>query len=182
MDRRQQKTRKAIFQAFSSLLAKKHYNKITVQEIIDAANVGRSTFYAHFETKDALLNELCQELFDHIISSAFDASHTHGLDNHNEPESVFTHLLQHLAENDMHILELLSSESSELFLPYFRIRLNDLMKTQFRIQNDEIPYDFLINHITGSFVEMTLWWIQNGMEEAPEELDHYFRKVIEPIC
>ena len=186
MDRRQQKTRTAIFSAFTSLLAEKSYSKITVQEIIDAANVGRTTFYAQFETKDDLLKELCQELFGHIISSAMDCAHTHGLySDRSAPESVFCHLLQHLQENDKNIIALLSCESSEMFLRFFKDSLNDLVRSQFinqnRKANTDIPQDFLINHISGSFVEMVLWWIKGHMRQTPEDLDHYFRAVIEPI-
>ena len=91
MDRRQQKTRAAIFQAFTALLSEKNYSRITVQEIIDRANVGRTTFYTHFETKEELLKALCEELFGHIIASAQDATHTHGLysdRNAQSPSSV----------------------------------------------------------------------------------------------
>ena len=186
MDRRQQKTRAAIFQAFIELLARKSYTRITVQEIIDLANVGRTTFYAHFETKDDLLKALCETLFGHIISSAADCVHTHGLySDGNAPESVFCHLLQHLQENDHNILDLLSCESSEIFLRYFKDSLNELIQTQFvkqgKIGGTDIPQDFLINHISGSFVEMVLWWVKGRMKQTPEQLDLYFRVVIEPI-
>lgn len=186
MDRRQQKTRAAIFSAFSTLLSEKSYSKITVQEIIDTANIGRTTFYAHFETKDELLKALCEKLFGHIISSALDCTHTHGLySGGNAPESVFCHLLQHLQENDNNILGLLSCESSEIFLRYFKDSLNELIRMQFvnqnRNSNPDIPQDFLINHISGSFVEMVLWWIKGRMKQTPEKLDCYFRAVIEPI-
>ncbi len=56
MDRRQRKSRERIFHAFIELLAKKHFNQITVGEIIERADVGRATFYAHFETKDFSLS------------------------------------------------------------------------------------------------------------------------------
>ena len=186
MDRRQQKTRAAIFHAFSSLLAEENYNRITVQEIIDRANIGRTTFYAHFETKDDLLKALCEELFGHILSSARDCTHTHGLYSNNQvPESVFCHLLQHLKENENNILELLSCESNEIFLRYFKDNLNSLVQSQFvnqnRKANTDIPQDFLINHISSSFVEMVLWWIKGRMKQTPVELDRYFRAVIEAI-
>ena len=132
------------------------------------------------------MKALCEELFGHIISSAMDCTHTHGLySNNNVPESVFCHLLQHLQENENNILELLSCENSDLFLRYFKDNLKELLQNQFvnqnRRNNKDIPQDFLVNHITGSFVQMVLWWIKNQMKEPPEKLDKYFRAVIEPI-
>lgn len=184
MDRRQQKTRTAIFDAFGKLLAEKSYSRITVQEIIDAANVGRTTFYAHFETKDDLLKALCEGLFGHIVSAATDRTHTHGLPPQGDgPESVFCHLLQHLQENDRNILGLLSCESSEIFLRYFKDSLNGLVRAQLaeRRQQLDLPQDFLVNHVAGSFVEMVLWWIKEKMRHTPVELDRYFRLVMGPI-
>ena len=72
MDRRQRKTREAIFNAFTGLLSQKDYTQITVGEIIDRADIGRATFYAHFETKEILLKEFCRELFCHIFDAEQD--------------------------------------------------------------------------------------------------------------
>lgn len=186
MDRRQQKTRAAIFAAFSSLLAKKSYDRVTVQEIIDAANVGRTTFYAHFAAKEELLKALCEELFGHIIGSAADRTHAHGLYSSSAaPDSVFCHLLQHLQKNENNILGLLSGESSELFLRYFRDSLRTLVRERVVAQaphpRADLPEDFLLNHISGSFVEMVLWWVKGGMKQTPEQLDRYFSAVTEPL-
>ena len=79
----------------------------------------------------------------------------------------------------------ISCESSEIFLRYFKDSLSELIQSQFVVQNrhanESLPDDFLINHIAGSFVEMVLWWIKGRMKQTPEELDRYFRAVIEPI-
>ena len=109
MDRRQKKTRAAIFEAFTVLHSKKQYNKITIQDIIDEANVGRSTFYALFETKEDLLRAFCEELFQHIVDSAMNHGDTHGRYSDSvAPQSVFCHILQHLEKNDHNILSLFS--------------------------------------------------------------------------
>ena len=129
MDGRQRMSREAIFIAFTELLSKKHYNQITVGEIIEKADIGRATFYAHFETKDFLLKELCEELFCHIFDSTEEMSekHRHIFDC-DAPSSVVLHLLQHLQKNDNRILDLLACENNELFLQYFKDNLKNMIK------------------------------------------------------
>src|SRR5215469_94292 len=55
IDRRIQKTKRGLSQALVELILEKGYEQITVQDILDRANVGRSTFYAHYENKELLL-------------------------------------------------------------------------------------------------------------------------------
>ena len=185
MDRRQKKTRAAILSAFTELLAEKPYDKITIQQIIDRADVGRTTFYDHFETKDALLSTLCEELFGHIIHDALCQRHLHGLYTKEEPDvSIFFHVLAHLQENDHNILRLLSGESNELFLRYFQAGMVQVVNQRILPEHgskSNLPVDFLVNHIAGSFIEMVHWWIRGGMIYTPKELDSYFRAVIEPL-
>lgn len=186
MDRRQRKTRDAIFAAFTELLARKPYHEITVQEIIDTADIGRATFYAHFETKDYLLKDLCEELFGHIIDTAMGLPHGH---THcpfgSEEDSVFLHLLRHLRENDRNILSLLSSESNELFLRYFKTNLSRLVRIRLadtgRLRPSGLPEEFLINHIAVSFVETVSWWLRHGKEDPPERIASYFETAVSPL-
>ena len=183
MDRRQRKTREAIFSAFIELLSEKSFNQITVSDIIDRADIGRATFYAHFETKDFLLKELCEELFCHIFDSTTDSDceHRH-IFNCNASGSVFKHLFEHLQNNDNQILDLLSSENNELFLKYFKTNLLQLVESQLDTfsshKASELPQDFYINHIASTFVETVRWWIANKMEQTPQEITDYFFAVV----
>lgn len=183
MDRRQRKTREAIFKAFTELLAKKDFNQITVGEIINVADVGRATFYSHFETKDFLLKEFCEELFCHIfdIENDKEKEHKH-IFTCDGSESVFLHLFQHLQKNDNNILTLLSSQNNELFLRYFKRNLETLIENHLTLfeshKSTKVPESFWKNHIVSTFVETLKWWIDNGMKENPEVITEYFFEVI----
>ena len=61
-DRRVGKTRKALKEALTDLILEKGYESVTVQDVIDRADVGRSTFYAHFVDKDDLLMAILADL------------------------------------------------------------------------------------------------------------------------
>lgn len=183
MDRRQRKTREAIFKAFIYLLSEKNFSRITVEEIINIADVGRATFYAHFETKDYLLKELCAELFDHIFSSEKEnanlQSNLFQCDTH---DSVFLHLFKHIQQNDNNIAKLLSSKNNELFLEYFKNGVKTLVEKHiydFKNQKPAIlPKDFWTNHITSTFIETLKWWLENKMEQSPETITDYFLQTI----
>lgn len=183
MDRRQRKTRELIFNAFIQLLSKKHYNNVTVGEIIELANVGRATFYAHFETKDFLLKELCVELFDHI----FNAEHKSelsvgGIFNCDIQGSVFLHLFKHVKENDINIRKLLSSQNNELFLEYFKSEVKNLVVKRLEYFDSKkpknIPNDFWVNHVASTFIETLKWWINNKMKESVEVINEYFMALV----
>ncbi len=175
MDRRQQKTRSAIFQAFNHLLEQKHYNNITVQEILDEANIGRSTFYSHFETKDALLKEMCTDIFDHIFSHELqpETSHDFSLSDHGLQEKI-THLLYHLKDNKGNVLGVLSGESGELFMRYFKEYLITMFQQYPKSLKQGVPEEFALNHLVGSFAEAVRWWIGTRMQMPPEELTDYY--------
>lgn len=183
MDRRQIKTREAIFKAFTELLSKKDFNQITVGEIIDKANIGRATFYSHFETKDYLLKDLCKELFCHIFDTENGEGHEHKhIFECDSSEPVFLHLLRHLQRNDNNILALLSSQNNELFLRYFRSNLEELVESHLSLfdsqKKKDLPESFWKKHIVSTFVEIIKWWIDGSMKESPEVITKYFFTVI----
>lgn len=183
MDRRQRKTREAIFNAFISLLSKKHYNNITVGEIIQIADIGRATFYSHFETKDFLLKELCAELFDHIFNSEKENTQCdYNIFNCNIQDDVFLHLFKHIKKNDNNICKLLSSKNNELFLEYFRTGLHVLIINHLADFNSKkpslIPNEFWVDHITATFIETLRWWIKDKMKQSPETITEYFLSLI----
>lgn len=179
MDRRQKKTREAIFRAFTDLLSKKSYHYITVQDILDAADVGRTTFYAHFETKEYLLRDLCADLFGHIIDTTMgQASCACG----GAEGSAFLHLLRHLRQNDRGILDLLSSENDGLFLDYFRGQVCRLVESVYGHRlNPDLPRDYLAQHIAATFVQTVRWWLSEECIRTPEEVTACFLAVTEPL-
>lgn len=180
MDRRQKKTRDAIFRAFSTLLEKKRFEHITVQEIIDEANVGRSTFYAHFETKDDLLRALCTDIFHHVFTQELpQESDPAGLSGERRLELKLGHILYHLGERRGDLKGILSSESGEVFLRFFREYLRELFlryREEFRV---DVPQEYLIHHLVGSFAETVKWWIAGEAKYTPEEMARFYLAVIE---
>lgn len=174
MDRRQRKTRQAIFEAFSELLETNRYENITVGDIIDRADVGRSTFYSHFETKDTLLKAICSDIFEHIFKGDICdyPGHTENL------QEKLAHILWHLKDHKKDVIGLLSCESADMFMGYIKDYLGELFSMHLGEFNKDVPEEFLLNHLTSSFCAVIKWCVSKKMDISPEDTAEYFMKLV----
>ena len=175
MNRQSRKTRQAIFTAFGTLLNQKKYSKITMQEIADLADVGRSTVYSHFETKENLMIAMCRDMFEEMSASGHVGS--------DSPESMLVALLTHIKENKKVIIGIFASESMDIFIGISKHLLNAMFMPLLGEYDETVtglPKDFLLNHLVGSFMEAVKWWVTKKMELSPEDMAQYFIKVAKP--
>ena len=168
-----EQTRQAVYDAFTGLLGQKKYASITVQEIIDRANIGRSTFYAHFETKDDLLKSLCAEIFEHVFSEELQKEKTHDFSAAHDTGAMITHILFHLQEHMAYLPGILSGESGEIFLSSFKEQLKGLFARSGAASGGAVPREYILNHMVCDFAETVRWWTQNR-QYTPEEISSFF--------
>jgi AcrR family transcriptional regulator len=170
MDRRQKKTRKAIFDAFSELIQEKNYNDITIQDIIDRADIGRSTFYSHFHTKDEMLDDMCSHIFRHISADHENKEDTHDFSGApNTLRDMLTHLLYHLREHKDIVSGMMLSVSHEIFIRYLDEYLDRLFRG-FLIRTDGVPEEYLLDQAISGFSGTVRWWAMRDMSDSPEEI------------
>ena len=171
-DRRITKTRKAIYAAFLQLLNQKNFETITVQEIIDLADVGRSTFYSHYESKELLLDELCRYLFHHLFER----------EENINIEAYLTHIFLHFKKNQDHVTSLLFSKN-DYFLRQLQKELEHhvypMVAEDLRVSYPNIPSSFLKHFVVTNFIETLTWWLKKGKSYKEDQVVRFYLGVIE---
>ena len=181
-DRRVNKTRKAIFNALGDLLQEKKFACITVQDIIDRADIGRATFYAHFPAKDDVLVEYVEGIFESLNKQL--SGH---LDNGGESRTLpVAALFAHIKDNEKIISGNFMSESGtvlfEKFKDYWRVRVKPIIVAHIpEGQSLTIPVDILTNHVISTMIELIQFWHQDGLRYTPEQMEQYFFQLISPV-
>ena len=182
LDRRQRKTRAAIYRAFESLMAEMHYSAVTVVQIIERADIGRSTFYAHFETKEDLLDDMCADIFGHVFEGVTEVCKGHADLTDMSLAGKLAHLLYHLRDSYSGVCGKLIAEGEPHFTGRFKRELEVLFareeaaKAQVSggIRDDGMPADLLAAMRASAFMEAVIWWLERGADVAPEQLAAWF--------
>jgi AcrR family transcriptional regulator len=170
-DRRSQRTRHLLSMAFVELLKEKGYSAITVRDLIERANIGRSTFYAHFRDKD--------DLFVHELDRVIEAL-SNGIPNQDEmPFFPSLGLFRHVGEEYELYKALVWTPGIDLLIKHLHKSLSQRIERGLQKSGTdyEIPPPILANFIAGSFLSLLKWWLENKMIYSPEEIHTMFKKL-----
>lgn len=180
-DRRTRRTERNLREALHSLILEKGYDAVTVQDITDRADVGRSTFYAHFDNKDKL----------HL--SAFDAvrdSMVHNMEETDTSSNIggdfkinTLPLFRHAAEHRRIRRALAGKASCDLFLKNILNQVRDMfleeLKNSLPDEQKNTPETKAAAHFyASSFVAMLTFWLDNNLQFSPEEMNELFGRLV----
>lgn len=185
MDRRQKKTKAAIYAAFTDLLCRQSYESISISKIIQTADIGRTTFYAHYASKDDLLLEMCQQLFEPIENLISSRNLLEIYMDIPYEQSPFYQLLLLLKRNPNNIRSLLSNRNSEQFINYFKSCLRKIIQAACeplpQREHMSFPADFFVNSLAIIYTEVVLWWLKSKARLSEEEVYRRFMAFTRPI-
>ena len=177
-DRQSQRTQQFLLNALIDLIIEKGYEKITVQDIIDRANVGRTTFYAHFQDKQDLLLSGFERLNDVFENFRSESS----------PEkSVWDFslaLFRHAEEQRQAFKALFGKQAGTVILSHFQEAMIAYLKEGFQAlfpkKKQPVPLDVFVQYLFSAFLGLLTWWLDNDSPYSAEQMNGFYRQLVQP--
>lgn len=174
-DRRVRRTRARLHQALMDLVVEKGFDRITIQDLTDRADVGRSTFYSHYETK----NDLLIGLLDHLVEDIEGHLDTpsDGFPGGFSALAVF----QHVAANAQIFRALIGRGGIDLVERAALDLLTERARSSLgQPENTAIPDEIRAAFLAGSLMALVVWWVDNDMAYPPEVMADAFDELTSP--
>jgi AcrR family transcriptional regulator len=178
LDRRVQKTKASLHTALIGLAREKPYSSIVVKEILDRANVGRSTFYTHFRDKDDLLES---GIYD-VLRSLHDRPRIGSA-----PERLVAFslpLLQHIDGHRRISGPRMGPEGRATMHEHMENVLTDViadqLATTMHASRVQTPMDLVARYVASTFVLVLNRWVEYDAAWTPAEADARFRALVMP--
>ncbi len=168
IDRRIRKTKQNLREALLKLLLEKEYESITVQDILDEADVGRSTFYSHFKDKDdLLLMGMPDQMLDFSSSEPTDLiPSVASLFQHGQEGAAWWYKMFGTP-----VMIKMGQLSRQIMQKDWENRISEMRKAGVDF---DLPDKVMAAHLTGSLMYLIQWWFQNKMPYPPEKMDEAF--------
>jgi AcrR family transcriptional regulator len=171
IDRRVVRTRTALYDALVALIRAKDYAAITVEDILDEANVGRSTFYAHFTSKDDLLQRSLERLRDLLVGVRRDGDQG----DWDPARALFEHVGEYA---DVQAALAGGHGGAVLREAVDKVLADVLRQTMGAGPAGGLPRELVIQHMVATFNTTLRWWREHRPAMTPAEADALFRQLL----
>ena len=183
-DRRIERTQQLLRGALRSLIQEKGFEALTVQEIIDRANVGRATFYAHFDNKDDLLASGFEDLRASLRARQREAL-SRGRTVEDRVFAFSQEIFAHTNEYRDVFRAMVGKRSGAAVQRLLHKLLVDLVRedvkeTVARTENSTVPTEALVRFMAGALFGLLMWWLDGKMRLSVAEVNALFRKLAIP--
>jgi AcrR family transcriptional regulator len=182
-DRRVQKTHRVLCDALDSLIREKSYDSIAVQEILDRANVGRSTFYAHYRGKDALLVSRIHDMVEPVRTKELASS----AGRHERILSFSLPIFEHVDRHRRAGEGRMGTRGRAILHEHLRKVLAESIADDVRrhLQSHrkaagKIPSDLLVQYVASTFVLVLNSWVESTSPLPPTGVNDLFRALVRP--
>lgn len=177
VDRRTLRTRDALGDALIDLMQERPFKSITVQDVLDRAKVGRSTFYTHYRDKDDLFLSDVEEFWE-MMSSLIERS---GEDSNRV--APVRELFAHIAEVKVFREALVASGKAhdvmELGQGQFARAIEQrLMKLTTEKATVTGQFAAMSHALAGALFSSLSWWLDRGMPVSAAEMDDAFHRLV----
>ncbi len=191
MDRRVSRTRNLLQDALVALIVEKGYDAITVQDILDKANVGRSTFYAHFLDKQDLLmgglERLKAALAEQQRAALMEPS-ARRVDPgalKERPLAFSLPMLLHVKSHHRLYKAFVGRQSGTMVMLHIQRILTDLARSEItaRVPHtalSRLPMEAVVQSTVGAYLALLGWWMDHRTPCTAEELDAMFQRLVLP--
>lgn len=178
-DRRSKRTQQLIGNALVELMLEKRYDTITVQDILDRADIGRSTFYAHYTDKEDLLMSQIGRVIRQLHEYTATMGHTSAA---LLPSLEF---FRHVREHRRLIHAFVWGRGGELLMKDFQAQVSNIVEQNLQsVMGSEIicslPLPVVANFVAGTLLMLLKWWFEHDLRSSPEEMDDMFQKLVMP--
>lgn len=168
-DRRVIKTKKAIRNAFLSMLEKRDINDITVSDIAASADINRKTFYNYYAGVYAIVDEIENELISRLDSALTEIDFT---DNVNSPYMVLEKLTG-IVNTDPEFFGYLMSMKTNASLIYklvnlLKARTMEILKKYMDVEDRKI--ELMLDFMMPGMVTVYQKWYTSGRKLPPEKI------------
>jgi AcrR family transcriptional regulator len=177
-DRRSQRTRRLVLSAMMELMAEKRYDAITIQDLLDRADIGRTTFYAHYFDKEDVLAALVEQMVEMLREQ---------LAQRDAGQRIVPslELFRHTQEHRQHFQAMVRGHAGEVLWKAAQEALSRsieqaLATTCAERDSPTVPLAVVARYLAGAFLNLLKWWLEAEMPYTPEQMERIFQQLALP--